>query len=426
MVERAARGLRGLAATALLLASLLTLWQAVAAAPAGATEITQPAVACVDPKATYVLTSALPSHRSARWRAGVGRRGRCFGIQPGEQWERIYGVGGLTLMRRTPPQPGVPPLFFRDSVLSGAPPAPGSEPAPPHGGAFLPTPRSSASRAPVLRGPAHPTRIRPRHQDAAGMPVFVETLPPPERPAVPAAPASAPSPVPAVAAPAPDLRLADAGAEAPAMRPHEAPRLTPPPASAEVAAASARGYAIGFALAIALIVMSLAAVALLARVLLRPQRPTPAPPQEAPWLGVPIPRRPRIALRAVASPSPPLAMLQPVGSRAAWPGEDETDPRLQCAVLLREAGWDVSSRAPGRGPDLIARRRGRVVALRCLPASGLVDEQAVETACVARERVRADLAVIVSNARCTSDARQLASRIGVDLLRQDQLGAFAA
>ena len=169
--------------------------------------------------------------------------------------------------------------------------------------------------------------------------------------------------------------------------------------------------------------MSLAALALLARLLLRSPKPAPVP-QEAPWLGVPTPPRPVIALRPVASP--PVAMLQPVGSRAVWPGEDETDPRLQCAVLLREAGWDVSSRAPGRGPDLIARRRGRVVALRCLPASAVVDEQAVETACVARERVRADLAVIVSNARCTSDARQLASRIGVDLLREDQLGAFAA
>ncbi len=244
----------------------------------------------------------------------------------------------------------------------------------------------------------------------------------------------------AAPAPRPGLGAADVGAEAPAQ-PSVTPLPAPPPASAEVAAASARGYAIGFALAIVLIVTSLAALALLARVLLRsPPAPAREPsPHEPPTPEAPSPRpsshdascvglptRPRAVLRAVRTSSPPLAMLQAAGPRASWPGDDETDPRLQCAVLLREAGWDVSSRLHGRGPDLIARRRGRVVALRCLPASGLVDEQAVEAACVARERVRADLAVIVSNARCTSDARQLASRIGVDLLQEDQLRGYAA
>ncbi len=419
-------GLRGLLVAAVMLLSLLvSRWQTLAAAPAGGAEIARPAVACVDPKATYVLTGTRPSRRNARWRAGVGRRGRCFAVQPGEHWERIYGVGGLTLMRRTPPQPGVPPLFFRDSALSGAASVP------------LPTLRPPGSQAPAPHGRGRPGRVRQRHRDLARAQVAVETLPPLPASSAPASPGAVSGAAPGLplgAAPALVLGTAQAGAGAPAVQPAQvprsSPRRSPPPASAEVVAASARGYAIGFALAILLILMSLAAVALLARVLLRaPRRPPPPPPPEAPWLGVPTRSLPAALPRAVAPP-PPLAMLQPAGSRALpgilCLGEDETDSRLHCAVLLREAGWDVSSRPPGRGPDLIARRRGRVVALRCLPASGLVDEQAVEAACVARERVRADLAVIVSNARCTSDARQLASRIGVDLLQEDQLPGFAA
>ena len=97
-------------------------------------------------------------------------------------------------------------------------------------------------------------------------------------------------------------------------------------------------------------------------------------------------------------------------------------------MLLRKVGWHASIQPVSgrRHASIIAHRGGRLMVLHCLPATVPVDEQSVEESCMAREREQADLAVIVSNAGYTASARQLAARIGVDLLHEDELRAFAA
>ena len=347
-------------------------------------------IACVDPKATFVLTDPdMLARHSFRWRASIGRRGRCFTIEPGERWERVIAAGGLVLMRKVPPEPGVPPLYFRtEASAAGAAPiedpgttirgraearrgTPGLE-----FGALANPPRPPARKLRAGRAvteiltetlPPLPTAQLP---DAAGLasrsPVLAA-----EPPALPALPALPPLPVgrPVVAAPAP----LDA-----AMAPVPGPNLS---------LASARGYEFGFAITMILTVLLLAALVLLLRWLLRP----PAAPEQAPpgefdeRAQRPAPIAPSLADRIAAigagrDPPPPsspqpgqlvrpwrapvLLGALPVGASAWQPARTRSAPEFgvvaeqeACAALLREAGWEANAqpgsdrrRADGRRP----------------------------------------------------------------------------
>ncbi|WP_428394712.1 restriction endonuclease [Lichenicoccus sp.] len=201
----------------------------------------------------------------------------------------------------------------------------------------------------------------------------------------------------------------------------------PPAAAATGAAASPRGYALGFVLAVLLIILTLATLALMLRLLLRravePVRPIDTNPRPSAPPPVMLPAAPRASVGLAPRP---LAI-------------QEADAPRQCADLLRKAGWQVkvgASVPAGRvdcgrdchadlGTDLVARRDGRVLALRCPPPAAIVNEEVVEQACIARERERADRAAIVSQSPYPAAARKLAMQTGIDLLEPDQLRAFA-
>lgn len=411
---------------------LLSTIQAVSPQPAFAQgpQASGAVIACVDPRAVYALTDRnRPEHHNAKWRASMERHGRCSSIPPGEHWEPIYRSGGLMVMRRTPPEPGVPPLFFR----MGALPAGANDAiALPQGRRFLSPPR--------------PVPLTPQRPDDRSINVVTQALPSPAAIAPPAparqAPTSTPAPAPPPAVPAGAVMPGKAAAALPTPRPAvPATALLPraPPAKA-ASTAAARGYAVGFAMAILLVVLLLAALALLLLLLFRRSR-NGTQPQRDDAADDPLlsPQAPRAAPQPVSPPGPPAlvrgvtpapaapAALQPAGLPASqWPPDDGTDTRGQCAVLLREAGWHTGVGMTAYHADLVARRDGRVMVLRCLTDTPMLDEHAVEEVCMTRERERADIAVIVSNASCTKSARQLAARTGVDLLREDELRDYAA
>ncbi len=420
---------------------LLMAWNEPAASAPDAQQI-KPVIACVDARATYVLTDRQRVARhTARWRNNVERLGRCFTIRPGAHWERIFSFGGLALMRRTPPEPGLPPLYFRIDM----PPGPVSA----GDGQVSSSPSSSSSsrdpvapRAVIAAKPT-PTRLSKPSRTASQVPIVakdeirVEPLPP-----------LVPSP-------------ATAGSAATPLDP--ALPVQPAPAHPETNSPdSGHGYAVGFALVIFLITLLLAAMALLLRFLLRwsPDQARPVIPIRAPMLSRPaltgqgavqrprpiisrirpslqrlpgLQRSPDLQHSVVRRPAPAAimpGMLQPAGLPPVseiWPAEDEIDiQRHFAALLLREAGWDarIHSRPGQRQADVVALREGRIMVLRCLPDEVLVDEQAVEEVCIAREREQADVAVILSSAAVTAGARQLAVQTGVDLLHESELRDF--
>ena len=431
-----------------------------------------PVVACVDPKATFALTDKdVMARHTAQWRANVERRGRCFTVSPAEHWHRIFSVGGLTIRRRSPPEPGVPPLYFRSKAAVDKPAAAAPRvlveaailPARPLGSSAtlpnLPVMRTGPEVLPELHtaSPAQP-EIVPQHKASPGAPL-PRVLPGPTNgmPVVGMPVVGMPVvSMLAVGAPANGVRAEEpgpaAGSSGPAWKPS---RL------------SSRFYVVGFTIAIVLIVVLLVAGALLLRVLLLWQ-PDPSwepksglLPQPAIPTGISMtvpmmasrpaagrgpafargpafgrgPQRYAASLQAVLQNSLPDSV--PVSTISAttgipilgtWPVADETRRQRRCAQVLREAGWETSIRfaAGPRVADVIATRGERVMALRCLPDTTPVDEQAVEEACIARERERADMAVIVSNAVGTAEARKLAARTGIDLLTEDALHALVA
>lgn len=77
---------------------------------------TRDAIACVNPRATRALNNrADPRQQDPRWVQFVVQDGRCFTIHPDQQWSRIPADGTLLLLRKEPPTPGRPPLYFLPS-----------------------------------------------------------------------------------------------------------------------------------------------------------------------------------------------------------------------------------------------------------------------------------------------------------------------
>ena len=339
------------------------------------------------------------------WRHAVERRGRCFLIGAESRgaesrWEPIATRGDLVLMRRSPPERGLPPLYV---------------------------PAASAARQ---AGPPSGASLDPDTLAAPLTAISQESLPPP-------APAAQPPAAQPAAAQPPAAQPSTVRAPPPVQQAKVQVRAAAPPAAAiRRADASPRGYAVGFVLAVLLIILILATLALLLRLLLRravePMRPVETSPRTS--LG-PLP-----TVRCVPPPIMlPVAPRASVGLAPQPAAIQEADAQRHCADLLRQAGWQVrvgatvtAARADhgracdtDRGIDLVARRGGRVLALRCPPRAAIVNEEVVEQACLARERERADRAAIVSEAPYAAAARKLAMQTGIDLLEPDQLSAFA-
>ena len=407
----AASALRGLLALAPLLALALP---AGSAWSAPVTWRERPVIGCVDPWASRLLShQATVGRHSLRWREAVEHRGRCFLIRAESRWEPIADRGDLVLIRRSPPERGVPPLYVPAAVATRKA---AEAPSEPDVGAAPLTAVTEESLSPLAPNRPPPTKPAPKLA-APKLPVRGQPPPPVQPPPVQPPPVQ-PAPVQAVVA-------------------------RPPAAAVAGSDASPRGYAFGFVLAVLLTTLFLATLALLFRLLLR-RAVEPAQPA----LMRPIELSPRTTL-AERRPSPPAMPLPtPPSVRRARVGQvllppatarEHPDAQRRCADLLREAGWQVRvgaaaavlragdglDRGCDPGIDLVARRDGRVLALRCPPRAAIVNEEVVEQACIVRERERADRAAIVSEAPFAAAARKLAMQTGIDLLEPDQLKAFA-
>ena len=378
------------------LAGLLLLVSAHAAA-AEHYHVRSPTYACVQSRAALALG------RHARRHQAMHSEDRCFRVQPSETWEPIaHPSRTLLLLRKQPPQPGEPPLYFRSSSVTRA--------APPrqHGRRWhhpLPSAREpSPGREAATQGAAGAHAVD-RGSAALRARVPAVLIPPPAPPSarpapppaalVPAAPAVTPLPA---AAPTAGIAAREAG---------------PVPAARPPAVPPGRVHWVGpLLLWIAVVTMAMLLVRLAGRRRRRaeangPEMPEPAgaPPD---WRGF-QPPRPRPA------------------DAAAVPGISAGEYKSRCVASLRHAGWDARTRFSANmpGPHVIASHGGLVMALQCHPSAEPVDIGAVEDACLVRERQCSDLAAVVSNAPFTEPARALAARTGIVLLHEDQLASLA-
>ncbi len=94
-----------------------------------------------------------------------------------------------------------------------------------------------------------------------------------------------------------------------------------------------------------------------------------------------------------------------------------------CAGLLERSGWSVRLTAGSgdQGVDIFAERDGKRLVIQCKMYSSPVGNKAVQEAVAARGFERADFAAVVSNARYTPAAKQLAAANGVMLLHHSDL-----
>lgn len=108
------------------------------------------------------------------------------------------------------------------------------------------------------------------------------------------------------------------------------------------------------------------------------------------------------------------------------PGMDPFDYERYCAKLLRKEGWEalVTSECGDQGADVIASKNGLRVVLQCKLYSKAVGNDAVQQVAAARHHYSARLAAVVSNAPYTIPAQQLARTNKVFLLHHDELPDF--
>ena len=125
-----------------------------------------------------------------------------------------------------------------------------------------------------------------------------------------------------------------------------------------------------------------------------------------------------------AASSPPATPRPGVAFR---PDMDPIAYENFCALLLRGAGWDavVTPASGDQGTDILARRGKQSLVLQCKLYSRPVGNSAVQQIAAARAHHRADFAAVVSNADFTPRARQLAATNDVYLLHHLELPDFA-
>ncbi len=367
--------------------------------------------ACVDPQA--VLT--------ANGRAGpaahiAARQGRCFRVRPHERWEQIaQPARNLLLLRKQPPHPGEPPLYFKSSTVVHS--RPDQHVRRPH--------HASSPRKASRQHMTTDARVV-----AVPMPVPQALLP------VPLPPPAFVAPAPAAAVPARPAPVSPGAAPA-------VPQRDVAPASVPTAAVGRGGLVHRFS-PLLLWAVVIAAAMLLVR-LVRRRRPAEPDGNDAAeaassdWRDF----RPGFQPDAQVLPVSPAAVapttVAPSGTSRPAHADADADAaataskvsmgeyKNRCVATLRNAGWNARTRFSANmpGPHVIASHRGLVLALQCHPSLKPVDVEVVKDACLMRERQASDFAVLVSNAPFTEPARQLAARSGIVLLHDDQLASLA-
>ena len=383
-----------------------------------------PIYACVDPRAALTVNGrAGPAAHVA------ARQGRCFRVRPRERWEQIaHPARNLLLLRKQPPHPGEPPLYFKSSIMVRS------------------RPEQHARR------PHHASSSRAASRQQVTTDAHVIALPAPAPQALlPAPQALLPAPLPRAVSVAPASPAAMPARPAP-VSPGAAPAVPQrdvAPASVSTAAVAPSGFVHRFSPLLLWVVVIVAAM-LLVRLVRRRRRPAGPDGNEASEAASPDWRDFRPGFRpdaqvlpvapaavAPAAVMPATAALSGTSRLAHAEADAEADAiasevsmgeyKNRCVATLRGAGWDARTRFSANmpGPHVIASHRGLVLALQCHPSRKPVDVEVVKDACLMRERQASDFAVLVSNAPFTEPARQLAARTGIVLLHEDQLASLA-
>jgi restriction system protein len=100
---------------------MLAVWLVLAPAPCrgeAAWHTRSLVYGCTDPRATRLINGEAAPRVAPVWIGSARRDGQCFKVTPEQHWEAISLRDGLRLLRRTPPMPGEPPLFFRPRDLA--------------------------------------------------------------------------------------------------------------------------------------------------------------------------------------------------------------------------------------------------------------------------------------------------------------------
>lgn len=94
------------------------------------------------------------------------------------------------------------------------------------------------------------------------------------------------------------------------------------------------------------------------------------------------------------------------------------DFEMHCAVILESHGWSVrhNGRTGDQGVDLISEINGVRVAIQCKRYAGSVGNFAVQEIFAGQRYEACDAAVVVSNAKFTASAIQLAKSLNVHLI----------
>ena len=100
--------------------------------------------------------------------------------------------------------------------------------------------------------------------------------------------------------------------------------------------------------------------------------------------------------------------------------------RRHCAGELERAGWVTQLAFPGdgTGPDIVCRRAGTVLAVRCRLSPNDITSEMVDEAHVMGTKQAASVTMLASNAPFSQRARDEAIRHRVHLLRDNELSVF--
>ena len=94
-----------------------------------------------------------------------------------------------------------------------------------------------------------------------------------------------------------------------------------------------------------------------------------------------------------------------------------------CAALLRNQGWktQVTSQSGDYGADVIATKGRVTMVVQCKQWSGSVGVKAVQEVHTALSYYRANKAIVVTTSYYTKAAKNLAAKVGVELLTHEDL-----
>ena len=335
-----------------------------------------PVHGCSDPHATWTINrKADPRHV-----ASARPDNRCFAVSPAERWEKIVARNGLLLLRRTPAMAGEPPLFFRPGDVAAVP-----GPVP-------------------LRGPVGATIRRDSgHMPAPALMLVVSVV---------------------------AAGLVSMGVAARWLIGRRRRRALDV-AATEIATQRQR-----------LQIKKLQLVGTddygtpdhrkwqqekgyFCKTRLLPLLSTAG--LEDQWAVIAADVDRRIERAASGPPAGEAAAGHFVSNPQHFdPRMDPIDYERHCAMLLRASGWtaQVTVASGDQGADVLARRNGKLLVVQCKLYRNAVGNAAVQQVSAARLHQRAQFAAVVSNARFTAAARQLARTNGVHLLHHDELQTF--